>query len=48
MIDKRDGETKKPIPSEGPIFPQNKPAPCNPGNVQPSQKKAPKQVYSDD
>lgn len=48
MIDKREGETKKPAPSEPAIFPQAKPVPCNPSNVQPSQKKAPKQVYSDD
>lgn len=47
MIDKREGETKKKAPSEPGIFPQNKPVPCNPSNVQPSQKKAPKQVYGD-
>lgn len=44
MIDKREGETKKPIPSEGPLF--NNQGPVMPtGNVQPSQKKAPKQPY---
>lgn len=41
MADKRDGFTKKPIPSQGDYFPQNKPVMPSKGNVQPSQKKAP-------
>lgn len=45
MIDKRSGETKKPAPSEGPIFPKSQEVILPTGNVQPSQKKAPKQVY---
>lgn len=47
MIDKRDGETKKPQPSEGPIFPKSQDVVMPKGDVQPSQKKAPKQVYND-
>lgn len=45
MIDKRDGETKKPMPSEPPIFPKSQDVVFPTGNVQPSQKKAPRQVY---
>lgn len=47
MIDKRSGETKKPQPSQESYFPKadNPPKPSN--NVQPSQKKAPGQVYND-
>lgn len=41
MIDKREGFTKKPTPSQGPYF-DNAPAMPNPSNVQPSQKKAPR------
>ncbi|WP_161599953.1 hypothetical protein [Pseudomonas sp. MPC6] len=44
MIDKREGETKKPIPSQEPYFPRVKQE--LPGkDVQPSQKKAPKQPH---
>lgn len=41
MIDKRDGCTKKPQPTQGPYF-DNKPTMPNNSNVQPSQKIAPK------
>jgi hypothetical protein len=47
MIDKREGETKKPIPTEPAIFPQSQKDKCPTGDVQPSQKKAPKQVYGE-
>ena len=42
MIDKRDGFTRKPEPTQEPYFPQshNPPLP-NKSNQQPSQKKAP-------
>lgn len=46
MIDKREGETKKSIPSEGPLFEKaDKVILPSRDNVQPSQKKAPRQVY---
>lgn len=48
MIDKRDGETKKPQPSEGPLFEKADKVIMPTGNVQPSQKKAPKQPFCDD
>jgi hypothetical protein len=47
MIDKREGETKKPQPTEPAIFPQSQKDKCPTGDVQPSQKKAPKQVYGE-
>lgn len=47
MIDKRDGETKKQQPSQDSYFPKADRSPMPSNNVQPSQKKAPKQVYGD-
>lgn len=40
MIDKREGETKKPQPTEGPIFNREQPKPHGYDQI-PSQKKAP-------
>lgn len=40
-IDRRDGETKKPQPSEGPVFNREQPKPHGYQEI-PSQKKAPK------
>jgi hypothetical protein len=45
MIDKRDGETKKPQPSQESYQPKNDKVILPTGNVQPSQKKAPKQCF---
>lgn len=45
MIDKREGETKKSVPSQESYQPKNDKVILPTGNVQPSQKKAPKQVY---
>lgn len=47
MIDKRDGETKKQQPSQESYFPKADKCPMPGNNTQPSQKKAPKQVYGD-
>jgi hypothetical protein len=48
MIDKREGETKKPQPSEPPIFDKShKVVLPDRNNVQPSQKKAPKPPYDE-
>lgn len=48
MIDKREGETKKPQPTEGPLFEKaNRVVMPDKSNVQPSQKKAPAQPYYD-
>ena len=46
MIDKREGVTKKPIPSQETYFPRTK-SELPTKDVQPSQKKAPKQPYDD-
>ena len=45
MIDDRSGETKKKQPSQDSYFPKSENPPLPSGNVQPSQKKAPKQPY---
>lgn len=47
MIDKRGGETKKPAPSQESHQPKNDKIVMPTGNVQPSQKKAPKQPFCD-
>ena len=47
MIDKRDGVTRKPAPSQESYQPKNDQVIMPKGDVQPSQKKAPKQVYND-
>lgn len=43
MIDNREGETKKAPKQQGSYF-NDEPAMPSKGNVQPSQRKAPKQV----
>lgn len=45
VIDKRSGETKKPAPSQESYQPKNDKVVMPTGNVQPSQKKAPKQPF---
>lgn len=45
MIDDRSGETKKKQPSQDSYFPKSENPPLPSNNVQPSQKKAPKQPY---
>lgn len=46
MSDKRDGVTKKPVPTQAPYFPQSKPT-LPTGDKQPSQRPAPRPGFHD-